>query len=145
MELSQLGLLTQKTPRMKSKNPKKSNFASFEINIGLRKSCQDCNWHWMDGRPYTYNKWHFTEPSTPFYECAWARVTLPDFGTWYAKSCSTAYPGYCEYYPNGKPPQFTTDITMPSQGGCKPGWWRYAGYCYKLMGYNSNVENRVTF
>lgn len=99
------------------------------------------------------------EPSPTYNECGWVRVTLPHFGRWYAYPCSNAYPGYCEYYPEGKPPTFEADIVMPSGGSCKEGWWRFAGYCYKvvflhpnrliivyqLMGFNSNVENRDGF
>lgn len=34
---------------------------------------------------------------------------------------------------------------MPTKAGCKEGWWPYAGYCYKLMGYAENIWNKNDF
>ena len=88
------------------------------------------------------------EPSPTYNECGWVRVTLPHFGRWYAYPCSNSYPGYCEYYPEGKPPSFEADIVMPSGGSCKEGWWRFAGYCYKVMSRTvdiSTVQLSTTF
>jgi len=107
--------------------------------IGLRKGCSDCTWHWQDGQPLAFNNWYTGQPSPTSNECGWARVTLPHFGQWYAYSCSSSYPGYCEYYPLGLPPVFSRDISMPTGGSCKEGWWRFAGYCYKVKCITSRV------
>jgi len=57
--------------------------------------------------------------------------------------CAAPSNGFCHFYPNGqpKPPK----PVLPAKGGCKPGWWPYAGYCYLLKGFNENIWNQDDF
>jgi hypothetical protein len=37
--------------------------------IGLRKTCQNCQFYWTDGSPISYTNWYGTEPNTINYDC----------------------------------------------------------------------------
>ncbi len=37
--------------------------------IGLRKTCQTCQFYWTDGSPISYTNWYGTEPNTINYDC----------------------------------------------------------------------------
>lgn len=68
-------------------------------------------------------------------------------GKWRNTFCSGNYPGYCEYFPKGRPeplkvPNFPDSIPF---GGCKPGWWRFGGFCYKEFGISSNFWDPSSF
>jgi len=60
------------------------------------------------------------------------RMQSPYDNRWEDFSCTSPYMGICQFYPNGPPvPQ---KPTLPAKNGCKPGWWAFAGYCYKEYG-----------
>ena len=54
-------------------------------------------------------------------------------------SCSSTYHGVCQFYKSGISPTPKAP-TLPKAGGCKPGWWKYAGYCYRSFGYDSGFD-----
>ena len=107
--------------------------------IGLRKTCRHCSWHWTDNEPMTFVNWYGTEPNTYYYDCSHIRTTSPYFGQWIDMSCSSTYHGVCSFYKSGKSPQPMQPV-LPKSGGCKQGWWKYAGYCYKSFGYDSGFD-----
>ena len=63
----------------------------------------------------------------------------PYFGKWIDMSCSSTYHAVCMFYKSGKTPEKEQPI-IPPKGGCKPGWWAYAGYCYKDFGFDSGFD-----
>ena len=54
-------------------------------------------------------------------------------------SCSSTYHAVCMFYKSGKTPEKEEPI-IPPKGGCKPGWWAYAGYCYKDFGRTQGFD-----
>lgn len=43
------------------------------------------------------------------------------------------------FYKSGLTPKPEEPI-IPAKGGCKPGWWAYAGYCYKDFGRTQGFD-----
>jgi len=101
--------------------------------IGLRKTCNGCSFYWEDLEPVTFTAWYGTEPNTYYYDCTHIRTTSPYFGQWIDMSCSSFYHGVCQFFNDGVP-KFEKP-TLPAKGGCKPGWWKFGGYCYADFGH----------
>jgi hypothetical protein len=101
--------------------------------IGIRKTCPDCNFFWEDLEPITYTNWYGSEPNTYYYDCAHLRFDDTYNGQWIDMTCTGTYHGICQFFPTGQPK--IEPVTLPPKGGCKEGWWKFAGYCYKAFGY----------
>ena len=63
-------------------------------------------------------------------------IVSPYFGQWIDMSCSSFYHGICQFFPNGEPK--IEEVVLPPKSGCKPGWWKFGGYCYLDFGYMDN-------
>ena len=64
-------------------------------------------------------------------------------GQWMDYTCNGLINAFCQFYPKGKPEE--PKPILPSQGGCKEGWWPFAGYCYKIIGYTGNIWDSSDF
>ena len=62
---------------------------------------------------------------------------------WIDMSCSSSYPAICQFFPSGQNP-IPPKPTLPNKGGCKPGWWKYGGYCYKDFGFSTDFDKEGT-
>ena len=54
-------------------------------------------------------------------------------------ACYTWFHAICMFYKSGNIPMKEEPV-LPSKGGCKLGWWSYAGYCYKDFGFDPGFE-----
>ena len=84
-----------------------------------------------------------TEPNTYYYECTHIRTTGTYAMQWIDMSCSSSYPAICQFFPSGQNPIPPKPI-LPNKGGCKPGWWKYGGYCYKDFGFSTDFDKEGT-
>ena len=109
--------------------------------IGLRKTCRHCSWHWHSNEPFTYANWWGTEPNTYYYDCASIRASGSYDYEWLDSSCSASYPAICQFFQSGLIPGTPEKPKLPQKGGCKAGWWKYGGYCYKDFGFDSSVSD----
>ena len=50
------------------------------------------------------------------------------------------YNAVCQFYPN-VPERKTEKLVLPNKGGCKEGWWKFAGYCYKEFGLRVDPDS----
>ena len=116
---------------------------NFLLNIKLMIFASGCPRKWSDGTPYTYENWYGSDPNTYYYECTefWTSSTYN--GKWMDYTCNGAVNAFCQFYPKltEKPGQAKPDL--PPRGGCKEGWWPFAGYCYKIVGYSGNIWDKT--
>ena len=112
--------------------------------IGLRKTCRHCSWHWVNNEPVTYTNWWGTEPNTYYYECASIRASGSYDYQWLDSSCSGSYPAFCQFFKSGVSP-LPEKPKLPPKGGCKQGWWKYGGYCYKDFGFTYDVADTSSY
>ena len=114
--------------------------------IGLRKNCENCPHFWQDGSVFSFTNWNTNEPNNnDLFNCGQMYATMD--GKWRNTFCSGNYAGYCEYFPKGRPeplkvPNFPDSIPF---GGCKQGWWRFGGFCYKEFGFSSQYWDPSQF
>ena len=109
--------------------------------IGLRKTCRHCSWGWVSNEPLTYTNWWQTEPNTYYYECAHIRASGSYDYQWLDMTCSGSYPAFCQFFNSGVNPGVPEKPKLPNKGGCRQGWWKYGGYCYKDFGFDASVSD----
>ena len=56
-------------------------------------------------------------------------------GQWIDMVCYTWFHAVCMFYKSGNIPMKEEPV-LSQKGGCKLGWWSYAGYCYKDFGFD---------
>jgi hypothetical protein len=124
-------------------NPDNPNSFYFPyVYIGFRRLCGTCPWFWEDGSPVSWTFWQPPNyPTTSTYSnCAWSYAYGTYLGEWRNYACYSSYPGYCEYFPRGRPAPKLIPLPNPvSNGGCLAGWWKFGGYCYKQIGFSNNI------
>ena len=64
-------------------------------------------------------------------------------GQWTDYACVNNFAAMCQFFPLGEPK--VPVPLLPRKAGCKEGWWPFAGYCYKLYGFSSNIWNSDDF
>ena len=65
-------------------------------------------------------------------------IVSPYFGQWTDEYCASFNHGVCQFFPNGEPK--IEEVVLPPKSGCKPGWWKFGGYCYLDFGYMDNSK-----
>ena len=128
--------------------------------IGFRKGCTTCPFYWTDSQPTQYTNWYGSDPNTYYYECTEMYITTTYNGKWLDYTCNGAINAFCQFYPRLQQPPVVPQVkstsakgqnlifnianvfylklfqvTLPPMGGCKDGWWPFAGYCYKPIGF----------
>ena len=112
--------------------------------IGLRKTCRHCGWHWHSDEPLTYTNWYGTEPNSDYLDCAHIRASSSYDYQWIDTSCAGSYPAFCQFFKSGVDPGVPQKPKLPNKGGCRQGWWKYGGYCYKDFGFDTSVSETTS-
>ena len=144
--------------------------SGYSVYIGFRKSCIDCPYNWESRENVTYTNWNQIkpEPNDKKYDCAQMRLAsdvagqgmshnfsdkckivnfnryqhdILNFREWYDMDCDYNYRAICQFKTTGGRP--APKPTLPAKDGCKPGWWKFAGYCYAVFGYEDVDDHNL--
>lgn len=113
--------------------------------IGLRQHCSDCAFEWNDLSPLDYTNWRPGEPNNAGSgeDCVQA-YDDETFG-WNDDGCGKLFKFICEVYTEQYhvPPDPWLPEGLPTTRGCKNGWMKFGGGCFRLFGTREDKANNI--